>query len=49
MILANNDLQTGSSDFRSDHLSETSGGDAFLDHKDFPTTEMTVNDHVKEV
>jgi hypothetical protein len=36
MILADNDLQTGSSDFRSDHLSEAFCGDAFLDHGEFP-------------
>jgi hypothetical protein len=36
MIPANGDLQTGHADFRSDHLSETSCGDAFLDHGEFP-------------
>jgi hypothetical protein len=39
MVLANDDLQTGRSDFRGDHLSESSGGDAFLDHDEFPTKE----------
>jgi hypothetical protein len=42
MILADNDLQTGSSDFRSDHLSEAFCGDAFLDHGEFPKAEVTV-------
>jgi hypothetical protein len=36
MILADNDLQTGHSDFRSDNLSEASCSDAFLDHGKFP-------------
>jgi hypothetical protein len=36
MILANSDLQTGHSDFRCDHLSETSCGDAFLEHDKSP-------------
>jgi hypothetical protein len=36
MILANNDLQTGSSDLSSDHLGETLCGDAFLDHGEIP-------------
>jgi hypothetical protein len=44
MILADNDLQTGSSDFRSDHLSETFCGDAFLDHGEFP---QNGNDRVR--
>ena len=49
VVLANNDLQTGRSDFCGDHLSETSCGDVFLDHDDVPQMEMTVNDQVKEI
>ena len=48
MILANDDLQTGSSNFRGNHLGETSCGDAFLDHDEFPRRKMTVCDQVKK-
>jgi hypothetical protein len=36
VVSANEDLQSGGSDFRGDHLSEISCGDAFLDHDEFP-------------